>query len=130
LTDDGLRGSLRPKEELMITGAHVILFTDQVEATRAFLRDALELPAVDTGGGWLIFALPPAEIAVHPHDASRHELYLMCDDLEATMARLSEAGATFGPVQDQAWGRVTSMTIPGGEVLPLYQPKHPSPTRP
>jgi len=120
----------RPREELMITGAHVILFTDQVEATRAFLRDALELPAVDTGGGWLIFALPPAEVAVHPQDASRHELYLMCDDLERTMARLSEAGATFGPVQDQAWGRVTSMTIPGGEVLPLYQPKHPSPTRP
>ncbi len=113
----------------MITGAHVILFTDQVDATRAFLRDALELPAVDSGGGWLIFALPPAEVAVHPADATRHELSLMCDDLEDTMARLSAAGATFGPVHEQTWGRATAMTIPGGEVLSLYQPKHPSPIR-
>ncbi len=113
----------------MISGAHVVLFTDAVEATRDFLRDALRLPSVDAGGGWLIFALPPAEVAVHPADRASHELYLMCDDLAATMARLQAAGATFGPVQDERWGRVAVMTMPGGAQLPLYQPSHPSPQR-
>lgn len=79
----------------MITGAHVILFTDAPDETRAFLRDVLAFPAVDAGGGWLIFGLPPAEVAVHPAEVARHELYLMCDDLETTMVRLGAAGATF-----------------------------------
>lgn len=113
----------------MISGAHIVLFTDAVESTRDFLRDALQLPAVDAGGGWLIFALPPAEVAVHPADQASHELYLMCDDLQATIARLKDAGATFGPVRKERWGRITMMTMPGGAQLPIYQPSHPSPTR-
>jgi catechol 2,3-dioxygenase-like lactoylglutathione lyase family enzyme len=111
----------------LITGAHVILFTDAPEPTQAFLRDVLELPSVDAGGGWLVFALPPAEVAVHAADRPSHELYLMCDDLTATMTRLADAGATFGPIQEARWGRLTTMTIPGGAQLPLYQPLHPSP---
>jgi catechol 2,3-dioxygenase-like lactoylglutathione lyase family enzyme len=113
----------------MISGTHIVLFTDAVEATRDFLRDALHLPSVDAGGGWLIFALPPAEVAVHAADQPRHELYLMCDDLAVTMTRLGEAGATFGPVHVERWGRVTVMTMPGGAELPIYQPSHPSPNQ-
>jgi catechol 2,3-dioxygenase-like lactoylglutathione lyase family enzyme len=111
----------------VINGAHVILFTPAVEATRAFLRDALGLASVDAGGGWLIFALPPAEVAVHPAELQSHELYLMSDDLTATMAKLAGAGAIFGPVHEERWGRVTIMTIPGGTQLSIYQPSHPSP---
>ncbi len=112
----------------MISGAHIVLFTDAVDPTRDFLRDALQLPSVDAGGGWLIFALPPAEVAVHPADRASHELYLMCDDLAVTMARLQAAGASFGAIREERWGRVTVMTMPGGAQLPLYQPSHPSPT--
>ena len=112
----------------MISGAHVILFTPAAEATREFLRDALGFSAVDAGGGWLIFGLPPAEVAVHPAEHPSHELYLMCDDLAAAMARLSGAGATFEPVREERWGRVTVMTIPGGAQLSIYQPSHPRPT--
>ena len=111
----------------MIIGAHVLLFTPAVEPTRDFLRDALHWPAVDAGGGWLIFALPPAEVAVHSAEQPSHELYLMCDDLAATIAQLSDAGATFGPIRDERWGRVAVMTMPGGAQLPIYQPSHPSP---
>jgi len=111
----------------MINGAHVILFTPAAEATREFLRDALGFSAVDAGGGWLIFALPPAEVAVHLTEHPSHELYLMCDDLVATMAKLTGAGATFGPVHEERWGRVTVMTIPGGAQLSIYQPLHASP---
>lgn len=111
----------------MINGAHVIMFTPAVEATRAFLRDARGLASVDAGGGWLIFALPPAELAIHPAELQSHELYLMCDDLAATMAELSGAGAEFGPVHQELWGRVAVMTIPGGTQLSIYQPSHASP---
>jgi catechol 2,3-dioxygenase-like lactoylglutathione lyase family enzyme len=111
----------------VIIGAHILVFTPAVEPTRDFLRDALQLSAVDAGGGWLIFALPPAEVAVHPAEQSRHELYLMCDDLAATIARLSEAGATFGLVREERWGRIAVMTMPGGAQLPIYQPSHQSP---
>jgi hypothetical protein len=114
----------------MIIGAHVILFTAAPEATRDFLRDALHLPAVDAGGGWLIFALPPAEVAVHPADQSSHELYLMCDELTATIADLTAIGATFGPIHQERWGAVATMTIPGGAQLSIYQPSHPSPILP
>jgi catechol 2,3-dioxygenase-like lactoylglutathione lyase family enzyme len=117
------------EERRMINGAHVVLFTNAVEATRDFLRDALALQSVDAGGGWLIFALPPAEVAVHPGDETRHELYLMCDDLTATIERLSRAGASFEPDHQERWGRVTVMTMPGGATLQIYQPSHPSPTR-
>jgi catechol 2,3-dioxygenase-like lactoylglutathione lyase family enzyme len=113
----------------MINGAHVILYTEAAEATREFLERALRLRSVDAGGGWLIFALPPAELAVHPASAPSHELYLMCDDLPATIADLDGAGATFGPVREERWGRVALMTMPGGAQLSIYQPSHPSPIR-
>ena len=112
----------------MISGAHVILFTPAAEATREFLPDALGLSSVDAGRGWLIFALPASEVAVHPAEHPSHELYLMCDDLEATMANLTGAGATFGPIHEERWGRVTVMPIPGGTQLSIYQPSHPSPS--
>jgi hypothetical protein len=113
----------------MIQGAHVILFTEAAEATREFLGRALHFRAVDAGGGWLIFALPPAEVAVHPATAPSHELYLTCDDLSATIVDLANAGATFGPVHEERWGQVALMTMPGGAQLSIYQPVHPSPIR-
>jgi catechol 2,3-dioxygenase-like lactoylglutathione lyase family enzyme len=114
----------------LIDGAHVILFTPAAEATREFLRDALGLASVDAGGGWLIFALPPSEIAVHPAGVPSQELYLMCDDLAATMARLTGAVASFGPVHEERWGRIAMMTMPGGAQLSIYQPSHPRPASP
>ena len=96
----------------MISGVHAIVFSPASNEVRAFFRDALGLPNVDAGHGWLIFALPPAEVAVHPAEQPSHELYLMCDDLAATMANLAGAGASFGPVDEERWGRVTVMTIP------------------
>jgi len=113
----------------MITGAHTILYSNAAEEVRAFFRDVLEFPAVDAGGGWLIFAMPPAELAVHPTDGpDKHELYLMCDGIEATMAELNDKGVACSPVSDQGWGLLTSITLPGGSQLGLYQPKHPIPT--
>jgi catechol 2,3-dioxygenase-like lactoylglutathione lyase family enzyme len=110
----------------MITGAHSILYSRDADALRAFFRDVLELPAVD-GGGWLIFGLPPAELAAHPGEQSGSELYLMCDDLEATMAELRAKGVELGPVSDQGWGRVTTIALPDGGELGLYEPRHPRP---
>ena len=114
----------------MIIGAHVILFTAAAEATRDFLRDALQLPSVDAGGGWLIFALPPADVAIHPASHPSHELYLMCDDLAATIARLTTDGATFDPIREERWGRVVTMTMPGGAQISIYHPSHASPILP
>jgi catechol 2,3-dioxygenase-like lactoylglutathione lyase family enzyme len=113
----------------MITGAHAVIFTKDAEGLRAFLRDVLEFPSVDAGHGWLIFALPPAELAAHPTDEDgHHELYLMCDDVHATVAELKEKGAELGSqVSDEGFGLVTSIKLPGGGELGLYQPKHPSP---
>lgn len=113
----------------MITGAHVILYTSDPDSLRDWFRDVLEFPSVDAGEGWLIFALPPAEVAMHPADgAGRHELYLMCDDVGATVTALKAKGVEFtSPVSDQRWGLLTSMRIPGGGELGLYQPRHPSP---
>ena len=113
----------------MIDGAHAVLFSTEAEAARAFLADVLGLRSVDAGGGWLIFALPPAEVAVHPGEP-RHELYLMCDDLDATVAELAARGAeTTGEVHEERWGRVTAIRIPGGGELGLYEPRHPTPPR-
>jgi catechol 2,3-dioxygenase-like lactoylglutathione lyase family enzyme len=111
----------------MISGAHAILYSSDAEADRAFIRDVLGLASVDAGHGWLIFALPPAELAVHPADAARQELYLMCDDLQATVAELEAKGVEVKPPSDQRWGLVTSLRLPGGGELGLYEPRHPRP---
>jgi len=113
----------------LITGVHAVLFTTDADADRAFFRDVLDLPSVDAGGGWLIFALPPAELAAHPAEESgRQELYLMCDDVEATVAELSARGAEIiGPVKDEGFGLVTAIRLPGGGELGLYEPRHASP---
>ena len=111
----------------MIFGAHVIVYSKDATADRAFLRDILGFPFVDAGHGWLIFALPPAEVAVHPaEDNDRHELYFMCDDLEAEILRLGEKGVRCSEVQEARWGSVTKILLPGGSEVGLYQPKHPS----
>ncbi len=111
----------------MINGIHAILYTPDADALRAFLRDVLELPSVDAGGGWPIFALPPAEVAAHPAEQPGSGLYLMCDDLEATMAELRAKGVEHGPVAEERWGRITTLALPGGGELGLYEPKHPRP---
>ena len=112
----------------MITGAHVIVYTKDAEADRNFLKDVFGFDSVDAGHGWLIFALPPAEVAFHPGTESRHELYLMCDDLEATMADLNRKGVNFkGPIDDLRWGRLAQLDLPGGGTLGIYQAKHPVP---
>ena len=113
----------------MITGVHAILYTDAAEATRQFLRDVLELESVDAGGGWLIFALPPAELAAHPTDGPpRHELYFMCDEIEATIAELRAKGVEVsGEVTEQRWGLTTSFAVPGAGRMHLYEPRHPRP---
>ena len=115
----------------MITGVHAIVYAEDAEATRAFLRDVLDLPSVDAGGGWLIFALPPAEIAAHPSDTSgRHELYLMCDDIESTVAELKAKGVEFvRDISDEGFGLLTALKVPGGGELGLYEPRHPLPPR-
>ena len=116
----------------MITGMHAIVFSPQAEQVRAFFADVLELPSADAGGGWLIFALPPAELAVHPADGGgHHELYLMCDDIHATLAELTGKGAEVArDVSDQGWGLLAAIRLPDGSEFPIYQPRHPSPARP
>jgi len=111
----------------MITGAHAILYSTDAEADRQLLGELLRTRTVDAGGGWLIFALPPAEIAVHPTDGPpQHELYLMCEDIEAAVAELTERGVvTEGGIADQGWGLLTTIRLPGGGPLGLYQPRHP-----
>ena len=114
----------------MINGAHVVVYSRDAEADRAFFRDVLGFASVDAGHGWLIFGLPAAESAVHPADANdRHELYLMCDDLRAEMERLRAKGVECGPVAEARWGSITKMRLPGGGEIGLYTPKHPRPSR-
>ena len=116
----------------MINGAHAILYSHDADATRATLAKVLGTRSVDAGGGWLIFALPPAEIAVHPAtDGGRAELYLMTDDLTATVAALQVEGIEIArQISDQGWGLLTAITLPGGIELGLYQPRHPTATQP
>jgi catechol 2,3-dioxygenase-like lactoylglutathione lyase family enzyme len=111
----------------VISGGHVILYSRDAEADRAFFRDVLGYPHVDAGGGWLIFRAPPSELAVHPTDGPpTHAFYLMCDDLAATMAELGEHGVEFTePVTDRGWGLLTGVKLPGGAQLGLYEPRHP-----
>lgn len=111
----------------MIAATHTLLFSDDAAATRAFLRDILGWDSVDAGDGWLIFALPPSELGVHPGEP-RHELFLMCHDVEQTKAELEAKGVEFtGRVEDQGFGLVTRFKVPGAGELQLYQPKHDSP---
>jgi hypothetical protein len=112
----------------MITGAHAIIYSTNAEADRAFLRDVLAFSNVDVGHGWLIFALPPAEVAVHPGGRNDlHELYLMCDDIEAFMKRMTEHSITCSAIQSMGWGLLTKVELPGGGKLGVYQPRHARP---
>ena len=111
----------------MITGTHALIHSDHTEEIRAFFRDVLKFPSVDAGHGWLIFSLPPAEIGMHPAEKRSHYgLYLLCDDINSTVAELEKRGVKFStPITDARFGFVTSLTLPGGAELGLYQPKHP-----
>lgn len=112
----------------VISGAHVIVYSSDAEADRAFLRDILRFTHVDVGGGWLIFGLPPSEIAVHPTDGSgSHELYLMCDDIEQFCAEMERHGIAASPPSNQGWGVLTHLALPGGGKLGVYQPRHERP---
>ena len=134
----------------MITGAHIVLHTTDAEADRAFFRDVLKFPSVDAGHGWLIFALPPAEAAFHDLDKqswdkkswdkkrlvqndarpnSRHELYLMCDDLAATLRVLKSKNVPVSAITEQRWGSLATLTLPSRSKLGIYQPKHPTPKK-
>jgi catechol 2,3-dioxygenase-like lactoylglutathione lyase family enzyme len=111
----------------MISGAHVIIYSKNADADRAFFRDVFGFKYVDAGHGWLIFALPPAEAAFHPSDRDGdHELYFMCDDLKSEMAALERKGVKCSKVEEQRWGSITKMRLPGGGDIGLYQPKHPT----
>ena len=115
----------------MISGVHAIVFSRAADEVRTFVRETLGLPFVDAGDGWLIFALPPAELAVHPAEASRHEIYLLCDDLEAMVAALEAKGIRLAqPITAQAWGRLTAIALPDASEIGLYQPSHPRPIAP
>jgi len=112
----------------MITGAHSIIYSTDADADRAFLHDVLGLRGVDVGGGWLIFGLPPAEVAVHPSDSNgRHELYLLCDDVAAFVAAMQAKGVACAPLSDQRWGLLTEITLPGGGKVGVYEPRHARP---
>jgi catechol 2,3-dioxygenase-like lactoylglutathione lyase family enzyme len=114
-------------EEKMISGAHVIIYSKNAEADRAFFRDTLGFNSVDAGHGWLIFALPPAEAALHPSEENGpHELYFMCDDLKAEIASLAKKRIHCSDVQEARWGSITKIRLPGGGEIGLYQPKHPT----
>lgn len=113
----------------MITGLHAILYSPDADKVRTFLRDVLGFKSVDAGHGWLIFAAPPAELAVHPTEEDEkphHELYLMCDNLSATMKDLETKNVQCSPITEARWGSITSIHLPGGGTLGLYQPKHPT----
>jgi hypothetical protein len=115
------------KATFMIFGAHVILYSKDAAADRAFCRDVLGFASVDAGHGWLIFALPPAEMAVHPaEEPERHELFLMCDDLKAEIVALGEKGVRVTDPQEARWGSIAKIRLPGGGEIGLYQPKHPT----
>jgi catechol 2,3-dioxygenase-like lactoylglutathione lyase family enzyme len=119
----------------MINGAHVVIYTKDADRDRAFFRDVLKFPSVDAGGGWLIFAMPPLEAAFHDfekHDSEKdnlHELFLMCDDIAATVKDLKAKQVEVSEVSEQRWGKLASFTLPGGGKIGIYQPKHASPLR-
>jgi catechol 2,3-dioxygenase-like lactoylglutathione lyase family enzyme len=112
----------------MVNGSHVIFHAQDADKVRGFFKNVLQLGSVDAGHGWLIFALPPAEFAVHPaEDTPHYELYLMCDDIHATMKYMKAKGVEFEhPVKEQRWGLVTAIKLPGGGEMGLYEPRHPT----
>ena len=111
----------------MISGLHAIIYSKQAERLREFFRDVLKYPSVDAGGGWSIFALPPAELAMHPAEDSYHEFFLMCDDVHAVTKTLQSKGVELAmPISDRGWGLVTRLKLPSGDQIGLYQPKHPT----
>jgi Glyoxalase/Bleomycin resistance protein/Dioxygenase superfamily len=115
----------------LINGVHAIIFSADAEGVRAFFRDVLRLPSVDAGDGWLIFALPPAELAAHPAGESRHELYLMCDNIGSTVEALKAKGVEFTrEISDEGFGLMTALRLPDGGELAIYEPRHPSPLSP
>ena len=112
----------------MIEGAHSIIHSSDPEADRAFFRDVLRLPNVDAGGGWLIFGLPPAEVAFHPAESSvKHELYLMVRDIEKFVGQMGERSVPCTAIDDERWGRLIEITLPGGGALGVYEPRHERP---
>jgi hypothetical protein len=112
----------------MIIGAHAIIYSRDPEADRDFLRDVLRLSHVDAGEGWLIFALPPSELAVHPSKRNGvHEVYLLCSDVRRFVARMRRRRVRCGPIRSQVWGRLTEVSLPGGGRLGVYEPRHPRP---
>jgi hypothetical protein len=122
-----MQGKMAHRRIAMISGAHVILYSKDAEADRNFFRDILRFLSVDAGHGWLIFSLPPAEAAFHPSEQNGpHELYLLCDDLEAEMKTLAEKGVACSPVKKERWGSITRIKLPGGSDVGLYQPTHPT----
>lgn len=114
----------------MINAAHVVVYSKDAEADRAFFRDVLQFPCVDAGHGWLIFAMPPMEAAFHDSEKNgQHELFLMCDDLAATLRDLKSKHVLISDVSEQRWGKVATLTLPGGGKLGIYEPRHPSPLK-
>ena len=114
----------------MINGAHIVIYSRDAEADRAFFRDVLGFSSVDAGGGWLIFAMPPLEAAFHDSRKNdQHELYLMCDDIDATLKALRSKKAKVSEVSEQRWGKLAAFSLPGGGKIGVYQPKHPSPLK-
>lgn len=111
----------------MINGAHVMIFTKDEAGDRAFLRDVLEIPCIDSGGGWLIFRLPPTELGVHEGENGFHQIYFICDDADAFVAKMSEKGVETEPVSEMSWGRRTGVRLPGGAMLGVYQASHQRP---
>jgi catechol 2,3-dioxygenase-like lactoylglutathione lyase family enzyme len=114
----------------VINGAHVVIYSKDAEADRAFFRDVLHFSFVDAGHGWLIFAMPPLEVAFHDAQGNdRHELYLMCDDIAATLKDLKSKKVKVSNISEQRWGKVASFTLPGGGTIGVYEPNHPSPLK-
>ena len=112
---------------MAIIGMHALLYSGKPEETRSFFKNVLGFSSVDAGRGWLIMAMPPAELAVHPAEGGteHHELYLLCDDIVATIAELERKGIETTPIHDQPWGRLTQIILPSGQLLGMYEPKHP-----
>ena len=111
----------------MILGTHAMIFTRDPEADRAFLRDVLELPCIDSGGGWLIFKLPPAELGVHGGENGFHQIYFICDDVDEFVRRMSDKGIAADPVAEEDWGRSTAVALPGGGRIGVYEARHARP---